>query len=101
MLIDGHNGGPHVHGVFKNLPELEPGDLIKVERGGDGVVLTYKVYDNQELSLEQSNTFMREAMRSPVSGTESLTLISCTGEWSSQRNTYLSRQFTRALLVSE
>ena len=32
-------------------------------------------------------------------GKESVTLITCTGEWSDQQQTYLSRQFTRAVLV--
>lgn len=98
MLIDGHNGGPHVHGVFKNLPNLVSGDIITVERG-DGVVYNYRVVENQEISLENSDSYMSVAMKSPESGKESLTLISCTGEWSQARGTYLSRQFTRAVLI--
>ena len=98
IVIDGHNGGPHVHGVFKDLPELAEGDIIKIERG-DGAVFKYKVVENVTVSLDDANKYMSTAMRSPESGKESVTLISCTGEWSSQRNTYLSRQFTRAVLV--
>ena len=98
MLIDGHNGGPHVHGVFKDLPELQTGDIIVVERG-DGKIFRYSVVENVEVSLDESDMYMATAMKSPQTGKESLTLISCTGEWSDARYTYLSRQFTRAVLT--
>lgn len=98
MLIDGHNGGPNVLGVFKNLPSLENGDVIEVERG-DGVVFRYAVVENVPVPLAESDIYMNTAMHSPEQGRESLTLISCTGEWSQSQGTYLSRQFTRAVLV--
>ncbi len=97
MIIDGHNGGPHVHGVFKDLPDLAEGDLIVVERG-DGVAFKYRVVENKSVLLSESDAYMSTAARSPESGKESVTLISCTGEWSQQQGTYLSRQFTRAVL---
>ena len=98
MLIDGHNGGPHVYGVFKRLPELETGDIITIERG-DGVVFNYSVVENNEIPLDDSNAYMAKAMKSPVAGKESLTLITCSGDWSWDRDTYLSRQFVRAVLI--
>lgn len=98
MIIDGHNGGPHVHGVFKNLPNLAKGDIVKVERG-DGTVLNYEVVENVTVPLSESDAYMSTAARSPEKGKESVTLISCTGEWSQSQQTYLSRQFTRAILV--
>lgn len=98
LLVDGHNGGPHVHGVFKDLPSLEAGDIIVVERG-DGAIFKYAVMENVTVSLDESDMYMATAMRSPEAGRESITLISCTGEWSQQQGTYLSRQFVRAVLV--
>ena len=98
LLIDGHNGGPHVQGVFKDLPALSEGDIITVERG-DGRIFRYAVAENKAVSLSDSNDYMATAMRSPITGKESLTLISCTGEWSQAQKTYLSRQFVRAILV--
>ena len=98
ILIDGHNGGPHVHGVFKDLPSLSNGDIIEVERG-DGVKYQYSVVENITVPLDESDMYMAKAMQSPESGRESVTLISCTGEWSQQQRTYLSRQFVRAVLV--
>lgn len=99
MVIDGHNGGPNVHGVFKDLPDLTVGDLISVQRG-DGVVFQYQVVENVAVPLSDSDVYMLTAMRSPYEGTESVTLISCTGEWSQTQRTYLSRQFTRAVLIN-
>ena len=100
MIIDGHNGGPHVHGVFKDLPSLTKGDIIQVERG-DGAIFKYKVVENIAVDLNDSDAYMATAQRSPEAGKESVTLISCTGEWSQQQGTYLSRQFTRAVIVEE
>ena len=100
MVIDGHNGGPHVHGVFKRLPDLVEGDIIKIERG-DGRIFRYKIVENKTVSLADSDEYMSVASISPVFGTESVSLISCTGEWSDQQKTYLSRQFVRATLVED
>lgn len=98
MVIDGHNGGPHVYGVFKNLPSLAEGDIIQVERG-DGEIFKYKVVENKTVPLAEADKYMTVAAKSPEHGRESVTLISCTGEWSQAQGTYLSRQFTRAILV--
>lgn len=99
LVIDGHNGGPHVYGVFKRLPDLVDGDIITVERG-DGARFNYSVVENKEVPLAESDKYMSVAIKSPIKGKESVTLISCTGEWSQQQRTYLSRQFTRAILVN-
>jgi sortase (surface protein transpeptidase) len=100
LIIDGHNGGPHVLGVFKNTPSLANGDVITVERG-DGVVYKYSVVENVAVPLAEADAYMHVAAKSPESGKESVTLISCTGEWSQSQGTYLSRQFTRAVLVKD
>ena len=98
LVMDGHNGGPNVEGVFKHLNQLYTGDLIVVERG-DGTKFTYKVVENNEVPLSAADDYMKTAFTSPVLGTEALTLISCVGEWSQVQQTYLSRQFVRAVLV--
>lgn len=99
LLLDGHNGGPTKAGVFKQLPSLQSGDKIILERG-DGTVLTYQVFDNRTLPLTEASDFMSEAQISPQPGAESLTIISCTGEWSDTQKTFLSRQFLRAILTA-
>ena len=98
LLIDGHNGGPHVQGVFKDLPALGEGDIIVIERG-DGAIFRYSVVESMAVSLSDSNDYMATAIKTPMTGKDSITLISCTGEWSQAQGTYLSRQFVRGILV--
>ena len=100
LVMDGHNGGPNVEGVFKHLDTLYNDDLIVIERG-DGEKFTYKVVENKEVPLAEADEYMHVAFSSPVPGTESLTLITCIGEWSQVQQTYLSRQFVRAVRVQE
>ena len=97
LLIDGHNGGPNVVGVFKYINTLDVGDLIEIERG-DGAKFQYAVVENNEIPLDESDEYMNTAMTSAQPGKEGLTLITCIGEWSQVRQTYLSRQFVRAVI---
>ena len=97
-ILDGHNGGPGVNGIFKKLNTLQAGDEIRIEMG-DGKVYTYRVYDNIEVKLSEANRKMQLLTTSPVDGQESISIISCVGEWSLQQKTYLSRQFLRATRV--
>lgn len=98
LLMDGHNGGPTQAGVFKKLDKLNKGDKIMVERG-DGVQFTYEVVENKTMSVEEANSYMGMMQKSPVAGKESISLITCTGEWTTQRRTYLSRAMVRAVIV--
>lgn len=97
-ILDGHNGGPTMQGVFKNLVLLEKGDHIIIEMG-DGTKYTYQVYDNYTYTLKEANQKMRSMQASPVEGVESISIITCTGEWSNLQRTYLSRQFLRAVRI--
>ena len=97
LVIDGHNGGPNSVGIFKHLPKLTYGDKIKIERG-DGAIFIYSVIENEQVPLDNANDYMKKAFKSPIDGKESLTIISCSGEWSQTQRTYLSRQFVRAVL---
>lgn len=98
LLIDGHNGGPSKIGIFKNLPAVQEGDIVEIERG-DGAIFKYKVVENKSVPLSEADAYMRTAQQSPEPGKESVTIITCTGEWSDMQKTYLSRQFLRAVLV--
>lgn len=100
MIIDGHNGGPNIEGVFKHLDQLVIDDVIELTQG-DGTVYKYRVVDNVAVKLEEADKYMnKEAKTSPISGLNSITLITCIGEWSEQQQTYLSRQFVRAVLMN-
>lgn len=97
-VFNGHNGGPGVNGIFKNLKNLTAGDIITIEMG-DGKTYDYRVYDNFEVKLSEANEKMSLLFTSPVDGTESISIISCVGDWSLKQKTYLSRQFLRATRV--
>lgn len=97
LVIDGHNGGPNIEGVFKHINQLYSGDEIVIERG-DGQKFTYTVVENTEVPIADADDYMRVAFASAVPGLEGLTLISCIGEWSQVQGTYLSRQFVRAVI---
>ena len=99
VLLDGHNGGPTKDGVFKRLPGLQTGSLIMIERG-DGQKLNYIVEEVKNISLDDMNNGgMQEALNPVKSGTQGLTLISCTGRWVPALNTYDQRVVVRAYQV--
>ncbi|MBR1875404.1 class F sortase [Candidatus Saccharibacteria bacterium] len=97
-ILDGHNGGPSSYGIFKKLNTLVAGDNIKIEMG-DGRIFEYRVYDNFEVKLSDADSKMSLLAVSPVAKTESISIITCTGEYSLKQKTYLSRQFLRATRV--
>ena len=98
ILIDGHNGGPRVSGVFKQLPLLDVGDIITIERG-DGHAFDYRITENYSVAVADANGEMRKVFKS--TGKETLVLITCTGGWNSESETYDARQFVYAELVTE
>lgn len=100
LLLDGHNGGPTKEGVFKHLPEISIGDIITIERG-DGKFFKYQVVESEEVPLSEADSKMSKMLESPEKGKESLSIITCTGVWSQVQQTYLSRQFVRAVIVEE
>ena len=98
-VIDGHNGGPNVVGVFKYLPDVKIGESVIIERG-DGTVLEYRVVENKTVPLSEADIYMStSALTTPEAGRESITLITCTGTWIKKDQTYDARQFLRAVLV--
>lgn len=97
LLMDGHNGGPTKTGVFKHLPTLQKGDMVEVERG-DGARFKYKVEESFIAPLKEADKHMQKMLESPVAGVESISLITCTGEWNQPMRTYMSRHFLRAIL---
>ncbi len=98
-LLDAH-GGDLGDGIFRKLPRIQIGADINIEMG-DGRLFTYKVVDTATRPIDGNNNadqYMPTALTSPQAGAASLTLITCTGEWSQVRQTYLDRFFVRAVL---
>lgn len=98
ILIDGHSGGPTQSGVFKKLPMLDTGDIITIEKG-NGDILDYRITENYAVEVSDANNEMRKVFKS--TGTETLILITCTGKWDNDDETFDSRQFVYAELIKE
>lgn len=93
-LIDGHNSISI--GVFKDLSKLRQGDYIYIEMGS-GEILKYRVVENRDMSLQEANDYMTTMLKSPVPGKESISLITCVGNWNQNRNTRDGRTMLRAV----
>lgn len=99
-VMDGH-GGSMGNGVFKNLPSIKIGDKIIIEMGDEKTKYTYEVMDLVTKSLNEANNYMVVAFSAPEEGNDSLTIITCTGNWIWNKQTYSERLFVRAVLVNE
>lgn len=100
VLIDAHNGGVTRNGVFAKLGTLRNGSEITVERG-DGKKFTYKVVENQSMSLEEVNkTGMKMMMQSADETKEGLNLITCDGKWVPRYKQFDRRIMLRAVIDS-
>lgn len=96
-VMDGH-GGSLGYGIFRNLPKIKAGDKVTIEMG-DGRFFTYRVVDVTTRNIgDEANDYMSTAFSSPEGNAPSLTLITCTGDWSQRQKTYSQRLFVRAVL---
>lgn len=99
VVINGHNGGITRDGIFVNLDKLKSGDAIIIERG-DGKKLTYTVVENETISLKEANeTGMRKMMQPVQQDKESLSLITCAGNWVPRDKVFDKRIMLRAVAV--
>lgn len=97
-FINAH-GGDLGYGIFRSLPKLPVGEVIKIEMG-DGRVYTYKVVEKEFKELgEDANKYMSNFAFAPLSGTtNTLSMVTCTGDWWESQQTYSQRLFVRAAL---
>ena len=95
-LVDGHNGGPTLDGVFKRLNELSEGATITIERG-DGALFNYRVSEKRILTVAETDAYMPTLLTSVETGKEGLSLITCTGNWVKAGQTFDKRVTIRAV----
>lgn len=99
ILMDAHNGGITRDGVFAKLNTLAKGAEIMIERG-DGKQFTYKVVENQSMSLEEANkTGMQMMMKSADPEKEGLNLITCDGKYVPRLQQFDRRIMLRAVIA--
>ncbi len=88
MVIDGHVSSWKTNGVFYGLKTLQPGDIIRVERG-DGTTINYSVIKKQVYDYKQVDM---SAILAPINaGKPGLNLITCTGDIIKGTNDFTER----------
>lgn len=88
MLIDGHVHGPTLPGVFANIKNLKPGDVLQVVRG-DNQLFNYQVEKVQNFDAHTIN--MEQMLQSAKAGKAGLNLMTCGGLYSPKAHEYLQR----------
>jgi hypothetical protein len=98
ILIDGYNQIDNVAGAFAKLGTLQKDDKIILQRG-DGKLFTYKVVENQSMSLDEVNATGMTTMGKAVKpGLEGLNLITFDGKWIPRLGTFDKRIMLRAVI---
>lgn len=96
-MMDGH-GGDLGDGILRSLPKIQDGAEIIIEMG-DGRKFTYHVTDRIYKKIgKEANDYMKYAYDSPVPGAPALTIITCTGTWLRDKQTYDLRLFVKAVI---
>jgi len=96
-VMDAH-GGDLGTGIFKTLPRAKVGDEVLIEMG-DGRKFTYIIKEMVYKKLgTEANKYM-DTVYLPLSAeTPTLSMITCTGKWLPDKQTYDLRLFVRAAL---
>lgn len=95
-FIDGHASGPTREGLFAYLDTLAVGDTLEVEKG-NGEKLTFKVTHTETVPLENVN--MKQVLKPYGNAEKALNLMTCTGKWLEDKQTYDQRVIVYTELV--
>ena len=88
MFIDGHASGPTRQGLFAYLDTLVEGDTLQIEKG-NGERLTYTVV-HVEIG-DVASLDMSKMLKPYGDGVKGLNLMTCTGTWLKDQQTYDKR----------
>lgn len=96
-VMDAH-GGDLGNGIFRPLPQVVIGAEIIIEMG-DGRKFTYVVAEKTYKPIgAEADKYMDVAYQTLPGGVPTLSLITCTGRWIREQQTYDQRLFVRAAL---
>lgn len=96
-VLNAH-GGDLGYGIFRTLPKLPVGETFTIEMG-DGTILTYKVVERVLKDLgPTANEYMNTIFTPIDPNGNTVTMITCTGDWWDKEQTYSQRLFVRAVL---
>src|SRR5690606_7545260 len=93
VLLDGHYGTPAEPAVFYRLAELVVGDTIKLI-GANGAILTYEVVETEQQYT--ADVDMEKALNLYPDTIQSLTIITCDGNYDESAATYDKRTIVYA-----
>lgn len=96
VLLDGYYGIGSDAAVLRRLPELQYGDKI-VLHGTNGFQAHYEVVEREQQYTEDVD--MKKALYPYSDGEQSLTIITCEGEYDPTRATYDKRTIIYAIRV--
>lgn len=88
MFVDGHASGSTREGIFASIDKLSNGDRIQIGKG-DGSKLTYQVVHVETVDLEAVD--MRKALLPYGNVLRGLNLMTCSGKWTDERQTFDQR----------
>jgi len=92
------HGGDLGTGIFKTLPQAKVGDEVVIEMG-DGRKYTYVIEEMNYKKLgAEANSYMYIIYEPLRENVPTLTMITCTGTWLRDLQTYDQRLFVRASL---
>jgi hypothetical protein len=87
-LLLGHVSGWTAPGIFKQINRLIPGSQFEVEKG-NGEIIKYRVTKSEKIPLDQVD--MAKILGTEVAGEHDIKLMTCSGRYNSQRETYEDR----------
>jgi LPXTG-site transpeptidase (sortase) family protein len=95
-LLLGHVQGWSGPGVFKNIDKLKAGDRFSVEKGS-GETIEYEVVKGEQIPLTQIN--MAEILSALDPNSHDLKLMTCSGSYNAETESYDSRYVVYAKTV--
>lgn len=92
MFIVGHYVGPNQAGVFFNLEDVKPGNIVEIEHG-DGNFSYFRIVEKMEFPVNDVNM---DLALNPVNPDKlGLNLMTCSGEWDVSSQQYDHRTLVR------
>lgn len=99
VTIMNAHGGDLGYGIFRTLPKLPVGQEVQVKMG-NGTIYRYRVVESVRKELgNEANDYMTTAFTQLPGARNTLSLITCTGDWWESQQTYSQRLFVRAELI--
>lgn len=96
-IINGHVDGRRSPGIFKDLPKMEKGEEIAIQLG-DGRVVSYVVLGVKEYEKDSAHSAL---FSQDPSVSSQLNIITCSGNFLPEQDTYDKRTIVTATLKND